>query len=51
MGRKVDVLSKVEGRQKTHKLRGETVSKIIQMDVEVAGDDEFVRYGFSDGKE
>jgi len=32
-------------------MRGEMVSRIIQMDVKVAGDDEFMRCGCSDGKE
>ena len=42
---------KVERREKGQKLRGEVVSRIIKMDVKVAGDDKFVRCGGSDGKE
>ena len=43
-GRKGDVLSEVERREKRQNLRGEMVSKIAQMNVKVAGE-EFVRCG------
>jgi len=51
MGRKANVLSEVERRYKRQKLRGEIVSRIIQMDVKVEGDDKFMRCDCSDGKE
>jgi len=41
----VDVLTKIERREKRQKLRGESVCRIIEMNVEVAGDDEFMRCG------
>ena len=48
VGRKVNVLSKVEGREKREELRGEVVRRIIEMNVEVASDDEFMRGGSSE---
>ena len=36
VGRKVNVLSKVEGREKREELRGEVVRRIIEMNVKVA---------------
>jgi len=35
VGRKVNVLSKVEGREKREELRGEVVRRIIEMNVAV----------------
>ena len=35
VGRKVNMLSKVEGREKREELRGEVVRRIIEMNVEV----------------
>ena len=49
-GREVNVLSEVEIRQKRQKLRGKVISRIIKVDVEITGDNEFVRCGCSDGK-
>ena len=43
VGRKVNMLSKVEGGEKREDLRGEVVSRIIEMNVKVASDDEFMR--------
>ena len=51
VGRKVNVLSKVEGREKREELRGEVVRKIIEMNVKVATDDEFMRGGSSERQE
>jgi len=48
--RAVDMLTKIERREKRQKLRGESVCRIIEMNVEVAGDDEFVRCGCSEGE-
>ena len=43
-GRKGDVLSEVERREKRQNLRGKMVSNIAQINVKVAGE-EFVRCG------
>jgi len=43
VGREVDVLSEVERREKSENLRRESVCRIIEMNVKVADDDEFVR--------
>jgi len=51
VGRKVNMLSKVEGREKREELRGEVVRRIIEMNVEVASDDEFMRGGSSEREE
>ena len=51
VGRKVNVLSKVEGREKREELTGEVVRRIIEMNVEVASDDEFMRGGSSEREE
>ena len=40
VSRKINVLSKIKGRQK---LRGEGVGRIVKVYVKVAGDDKFVR--------
>jgi len=45
VGRKVNMLSKVEGGKKREQLRGEVVCRIIEMNVKVASDDEFIRGG------
>ena len=47
-GRKVNMLSKVEGKEKREELRGEVVRRIIEMNVKVASDDEFMRGGSSE---
>ena len=51
VGRKVNVLSKVEGGEKREKLRGEVVRRIIEMNVKVASDDEFMTGGSSEREE
>jgi len=51
VGRKVNVLSKVEGREKRQELRGEVVRRIIEMNVKVDSDDEFMRGGSSKREE
>ena len=53
VGRKVNMLSKVEGREKREELRGEgeVVRRIIEMNVKVASDDEFMRGGSSEREE
>ena len=43
----VDMLTKIE-REKRQKLRGENVYRIIEMNVKVTGDDEFMRCGCSE---
>ena len=50
VGRKVNVLSKVEGREKREELRGDVVRRIIETSVKVASDDEFMRGGSSERK-
>jgi len=50
-GRKVNMLSKVEGGEKREELRGEVVRRIIKMNVKVASDDEFMRGGSSEREE
>jgi len=46
VGKKVDVLSKVEGGERREKLRSEVIRRIIEMNVKVASDDElFMRGG------
>ena len=51
VGRKVNMLSKVEGREKREELRGEVVRRIIETSVKVASDDEFMRGGSSEREE
>jgi len=51
VGRKVNILSKVEGREKREELRGEVVRRIIEMNVKVTSDDEFMRGGGSEREE
>jgi len=51
VGRIVNMLSKVEGGQKIEKLRGEVIRMIIEMNVEVASEDEFMRDGSSEREE
>jgi len=41
----VNVLTKIERRKKRQKLRGESICRIIEMNVEVTGDDKFVGSG------
>jgi len=43
VGWKVNRLSKVEGEEKTEKLRGEVVRRIMKVNVKVASYDEFMR--------
>ena len=45
--RKVNVLTKIERRKKRQKMRGESVCRIIEMNVEVTGDDKFMWSGCS----
>ena len=51
VGRKVNMLSKDEGRENREELRGEVVRRIIEMNVKVASDDEFTRGGSSKREE
>jgi len=51
VGRKVNMLSKVEGRKEREELRGEVVCRIIEMNVKVAIDDEFMSGGSSEREE
>jgi len=44
------VLVEIERRQDREKLRGESVCRIIEMNVEVAGDDEFMGCGCCGGE-
>jgi len=46
----VNVLTKIEKRKKRQKLRGESVCRIIEMNVEVIGDDKFMGSGCSKRK-
>jgi len=43
----VNVLTKIERRKKRQKLRGESVCRIIEMNVEVTGNDKFMGSGCS----
>ena len=45
--REVNVLTMIERRKKRQKLRGESVCRIIEMNVEVTGDDKFMGSGCS----
>jgi len=47
MCREVDMLTKIERREKRQKLRGESVCRIIEMNVKVTGDDKFTGSGCS----
>jgi len=51
VGRKVNMLSKVEGGEKRKELRGEVVRRIIEMNVIVASADEFMRGDSSEREE
>jgi len=46
----VNVLTKIERGKKRQKLRGESVCRIIRMNVKVAGDDKFKGCGCSGGE-
>jgi len=46
----VNILTKIERREKRQKLRGESVCRIIEMNVEVTGDDKFLGSGCSGGE-
>jgi len=46
----VDMLTKIERREERQKLRGESVCRIIEMNVEVRGDDKFMGSGCSKRK-
>ena len=48
--REVNVLTKIERRKKRQKLRGQSVCRIIEMNVEVTGDDKFMGSGCSKRK-
>ena len=43
-------MTKIERRKKRQKLRGESVCRIIEMNVEVTGDDKFMGSGCSKGE-
>ena len=45
--RKVDMPSEVEGRKKRQKLRTKMISRIVKVDIEVAGYYKFMRSGGS----
>jgi len=44
------MLTKTEGREERQKLRGESVCRIIEMNVKVTGDDKFMGSGCSKGE-
>jgi len=44
------MLTKIERKEKRQKLRGESVCRIIEMNVKVAGDDKFMGCGCSGGQ-
>ena len=46
----VDMLTKIERREEKQKLRGESVCRIIEMNVKVTGDDKFMGSGCSKGE-
>ena len=46
----VDMLTKIERREERQKLRGESVCRIIEMNVKVIGDDKFMGSGCSKGE-
>ena len=48
--REVDMLTKIERREERQKLRGESVCRIIEMNVKVTGDDKFMGSGYSKGE-
>jgi len=48
--KEVDILTKIERREKRQKLRGDSVCRIVEMNVEVTGDDEFMGCGCSEGE-
>ena len=45
--REVNVLTKIDRRKKRQKQRGESVCRIIEINVEVTGDDKFMGSGCS----
>jgi len=45
--RKVDMLSEGEGRKKRQEQRSKVISRIVEVDIEVAGCYEFMRSGGS----
>jgi len=46
----VDMLTKIERREGRQKLRGESVCRIIEMNVKVTGDHKFMGSGCSGGE-
>jgi len=48
--REMNMLTKIERREKRQKLRGESVCRIIDMNVKVTGDDKFMGCGCSGGE-
>ena len=44
------MLTKIERREERQKLRGESVCRIIEMNVKVTGDDKFMGSGCSKGE-
>jgi len=51
MGRQSHVLTAIERGEKRQKLGSEVISGIIEVNIKVASDDEFMRCGSSEGKE
>jgi len=50
VGRKVDMLRKIERREKRKELRSEMVCGIVEMNVKVASDNKFMRCGGCEGE-
>jgi len=50
VGKKVNMLRKIERGEKTKKLRSEVICGIVQMNVKVASDDKFMRCGGCEGE-
>ena len=48
--REVNMLTEIERKEKSQKLRGESVCRIIEMNVKVTGDDKFMGCGCSGGE-
>jgi len=44
------MLTEIERKEKSQKLRGESVCRIIEMNVKVTGDDKFMGCGCSGGE-
>ena len=48
--REVNMLTEIDRKEKRQKLRGESVCRIIKMNVKVTGDDKFMGCGCSGGQ-